>query len=138
MVSRRRFRTHDDRRSGSRLSIEPLESRAMMAAYGSNQGSNYAQLHRDIVIRADVYGGSSSQPRILAAGYGFEGITGIPGLLTENQLSLAVAAGAGGASGPDEAGRTPERTSLPQVQPCPDNDRVDSPVASSVKFCRMK
>ena len=94
MSSRRRFRMHD-RTPGSRLSIEPLESRAMMAASGSTQGSNYAQLHRDIVIRADVYGGASSQPRILAAVYGFEGIQGIPGLLTENQLPLAVAAGAG-------------------------------------------
>jgi len=95
MFGRRLFGTRRDGTSASRLSIEPLEPRAMLAASGSNQGSNYAQLHRDIVIRADIYGGASSQPRILAAGYGFEGIQGIPGLLTENQLPLAVAAGAG-------------------------------------------
>lgn len=59
------------------------------------QGSSYDQLHRNIVIRADIYGGASSQPRILAAGYGFEGIQGIPGLLSENQIALAEAAGAG-------------------------------------------
>lgn len=83
------------RRPGARLSIEPLESRALLSASGTNQGSNYAQLHRDIVIRADVYGGAQSTPRILAAGYGFEGIQGIPGLLSETQIALATAAGAG-------------------------------------------
>ncbi len=59
------------------------------------QGSSYDQLHRNIVIRADIYGGASRKPRILAAGYGFEGIQGIPGLLSENQIALAEAAGAG-------------------------------------------
>ena len=59
------------------------------------QGSTYDQLHRNIVIRADIYGGPNSKPRILAAGLGFEGITGIPGLLSENQIALAEAAGAG-------------------------------------------
>ena len=59
------------------------------------QGSSYDQLHRNIVIRADIYGGAKSPPRILAAGLGFEGITGIPGLLSENQIALAEAAGAG-------------------------------------------
>ena len=59
------------------------------------QGSSYDQLHRNIVIRADIYGGAKSPPRILAAGLGFEGITGIPGLLSENQIGLAEAAGAG-------------------------------------------
>ena len=59
------------------------------------QGSSYDQLHRNIVIRADIYGGAKSAPRILAAGYGFEGIQGIPGLLSENQIALAEAAGAG-------------------------------------------
>ena len=59
------------------------------------QGSSYDQLHRNIVIRADIYGGANSKPRILAAGLGFEGITGIPGLLGENQIPLAEAAGAG-------------------------------------------
>jgi hypothetical protein len=32
------------------------------------QGSSYDQLHRNIVIRADIYGGANSTPRILAAG----------------------------------------------------------------------
>jgi hypothetical protein len=59
------------------------------------QGSSYDQLHRNIVIRADIYGGANSKPRILAAGLGFEGITRIPGLLGENQIALAEAAGAG-------------------------------------------
>ena len=59
------------------------------------QGSSYDQLHRNIVIRADIYGGANSKPRILAAGLGFEGITGIPGLLSETQIALAEAAGAG-------------------------------------------
>ncbi|WP_438983326.1 hypothetical protein [Vulcanococcus sp.] len=59
------------------------------------QGSTYDQLHRNIVIRADIYGGANGKPRILAAGLGFEGITGIPGLLSENQIALAEAAGAG-------------------------------------------
>jgi hypothetical protein len=59
------------------------------------QGSSYDQLHRNIVIRADIYGGVNSTPRILAAGLGFEGITGIPSLLSEAQINLAEAAGAG-------------------------------------------
>lgn len=74
---------------------DALEPRALLSGSSSNLGSNYAQLHRDIVIRADVYGGWRSKPRILAAGYGFEGIQGIPGLLSVNQIDLAVAAGAG-------------------------------------------
>lgn len=78
-------------RSFQPLVRESLESRQLL----TGTGSNYAQLHRDIVIRADIYGGASSKPRILAASYGFEGIQGIPGLLTENQIDLAVAAGAG-------------------------------------------
>lgn len=94
-MNRRIVRRSRTRTPISTLSIEPLESRAVMSASGSNQGSTYAQLHRDIVIGADIYGGASSTPRILAAGYGFEGIQGIPGLLTVNQIPLAIAAGAG-------------------------------------------
>jgi|GEM_PF-575602 len=83
-------------RRGTSRSFQPnlrdsLEPRLLL----SSTGSNYAQLHRDIVIRADIYGGAFSKPRILAASYGFEGIQGIPGLLTDNQIDLAVAAGAG-------------------------------------------
>lgn len=52
----------------------------------------YLQLHRDVLINADLW---DDQPRILAAGYGFEGIQGIPGLLTAADLQKAVDAGAG-------------------------------------------
>ncbi len=52
----------------------------------------YLQLHRDVLINADLW---DDQPRILAAGYGFEGIQGIPGLLTAADLQAAVDAGAG-------------------------------------------
>ncbi|WP_462320503.1 hypothetical protein [Halochromatium sp.] len=52
----------------------------------------YLQLHRDVLINADLW---DDQPRILAAGYGFEGIQGIPGLLSAADLPAAVAAGAG-------------------------------------------
>ena len=67
----------------------------LSAAAGSNQGSNYDQLHRNIVIRADIYGGAFAEPSILAANYGFGGITAIPGLDSESEIELAVAAGAG-------------------------------------------
>lgn len=52
----------------------------------------YLQLHRDVLINADLW---DDQPRILAAGYGFEGIQGVPGLLTAADLQKAVDAGAG-------------------------------------------
>lgn len=67
----------------------------LSAAAESNQGSNYDQLHRNIVIRADIYGGAFTKPSILAANYGFGGITAIPGLDSESEIELAVAAGAG-------------------------------------------
>ncbi|HGY5533372.1 MAG TPA: hypothetical protein ACN46W_08810, partial [Prochlorococcus sp.] len=60
-----------------------------------SQASAYEQLQRNIVINADIYGGVDSDPKILAAGYGFEGIMGVPGLLSENQIRLAKAHGAG-------------------------------------------
>jgi len=52
----------------------------------------YLQLHRDVLINADLW---EDQPRILSAGFGFEGIEGIPTLLTAADLPAAVAAGAG-------------------------------------------
>ena len=52
------------------------------------------KLHRDIIIKADIYGKSRS-PRILAADYGFEGILGIPGLQTVDDIDKAYIAGAG-------------------------------------------
>lgn len=57
--------------------------------------SKYDQLHRDIVISSDIYGGLNRKPRILAAGYGFEGIQGIPGLNSVDNIELAIKAGAG-------------------------------------------
>ncbi len=66
------------------LATLPLEATAQTPAY--------TQLQRDVVINADLW---SAQPEILAAGYGFEGIMGIPGLNSANDLALAVAAGAG-------------------------------------------
>jgi hypothetical protein len=33
--------------------------------------SAYTELHRDIIIAADIYGGINSDPRILAASMGF-------------------------------------------------------------------
>ena len=59
------------------------------------QPSKYDQLHRDIVIYSDIYGSPKKQPRILAAGYGFEGIQGVPGLNSVNDIKRAAAAGAG-------------------------------------------
>ena len=41
--------------------------------------TKFDQLHRDIIINSDIYGGVK-KPKILGAGYGFEGISGIPGL----------------------------------------------------------
>lgn len=65
------------------------------ATAATTTGSNYDQLHRNIVIRADIYGGAYAKPQILAANYGFEGITAIPGLDSENEINLAINAGAG-------------------------------------------
>ena len=56
--------------------------------------SKYDQLRRDIIINADIYGGQT-KPEILGAGYGFEGILGIPGLQTADDIEKAYAAGAG-------------------------------------------
>ena len=55
----------------------------------ANQSSPYVQLHRDIVIAADIYGGQDQDPRILAAGMGFEGIMNIQGLNSEADIDLA-------------------------------------------------
>ncbi|MBX3494174.1 MAG: autotransporter domain-containing protein [Parvibaculum sp.] len=52
----------------------------------------YIEFQRPILINADLW---SDRPEILAANYGFEGIIGIPGLQTADDLALAVAAGAG-------------------------------------------
>lgn len=52
----------------------------------------YIQLHRDIIINADLW---TDQPQIMGAPYAFEGISGVPGLLTVDNLDLAVAAGVG-------------------------------------------
>lgn len=52
----------------------------------------YVQLHRDVILNADLW---TAQPEILSGGYAFEGISGVPGLLSINDLNLAIAAGAG-------------------------------------------
>jgi len=52
----------------------------------------YVQLHRDVIINADLW---TDQPQIMGAPYAFEGISGVPGLLTVDDLDLAVAAGVG-------------------------------------------
>ncbi len=52
-------------------------------------------MHRNIVIRSDIYGGINKKPRILEASSGFRGIIGIPGLLGPNGITLASEAGAG-------------------------------------------
>lgn len=62
------------------------------AAQAPEQFPAYIQLRRDVLINADLW---TAQPEILAANYGFEGIIGIPGLQTADDLALAVAAGAG-------------------------------------------
>jgi hypothetical protein len=65
------------------------------ATASSDTGSNYDQLHRNIVIRADIYGRATAKPQILAADLGFDGITAVPGLDNENDINLAIDAGAG-------------------------------------------
>lgn len=52
----------------------------------------YVELRRDILINSDLW---TDQPEILSAGYGFEGIQGIPTLLSAANLQAAVDAGAG-------------------------------------------
>lgn len=56
------------------------------------QAAAYIQLHRDVLINADLW---TDKPEILAANLGFEGIIGIPGLLNASDLPRAVNAGAG-------------------------------------------
>jgi hypothetical protein len=51
----------------------------------------YLQLRRDVIINADLW---DDELKILSAGYGFEGIQGVPGLSTGN-LQAAIDAGAG-------------------------------------------
>lgn len=57
--------------------------------------SPYIELHRDIIISADIYGGIESDPSILSASMGFEGIISIPGFNSEDDIQLAYDAGAG-------------------------------------------
>ncbi|MCC2596705.1 hypothetical protein LKR43_10170 [Pusillimonas sp. MFBS29] len=65
---------------------------AQPAVNPARQAPAYIQLQRDVLINADLW---TEQPEILAANYGFEGIIGIPGLLTAGQLQRAADAGAG-------------------------------------------
>jgi hypothetical protein len=52
----------------------------------------YIELHRDVVINADLW---SDKAEIITADLGFEGIIGIPGLMSAEDLNRAAAAGAG-------------------------------------------
>jgi hypothetical protein len=52
----------------------------------------YVELHRDVVINADLW---TDKAEIIAADLGFEGIIGIPGLMSAADLNRAVVAGAG-------------------------------------------
>lgn len=52
----------------------------------------FIELRRDVIINADLW---TEQPEMLAAGYGFEGIIGIPQLMGEDNIDRAIAAGAG-------------------------------------------
>ncbi len=80
--------------SAENITSESKSNRQMTSLLNMNstQGSAFQQLHRDIIINADVY---ATRPQILAAGYGFEGIISVPGLLNERQIQLAYSAGAG-------------------------------------------
>ncbi len=59
---------------------------------GATSMPAYVELQRDVILNADLW---TAQPEILAAGYGFEGISAVPGMLTVDDLNLAIAAGAG-------------------------------------------
>lgn len=52
----------------------------------------YVELHRDVVLNADIW---TAKPQILAANWGFEGIMGIPGVSSAADLGRALAVGAG-------------------------------------------
>lgn len=77
------------------LSVTVLLAPPLYAATSPDPATRtaaYIQLRRDVLINADLW---TEQPEILAANFGFEGIIGVPGLLSADDLSLAVAAGAG-------------------------------------------
>lgn len=57
----------------------------------ASQFPAYLQLRRDVIINADLW---DDELKILSAGYGFEGIQGVPGLSAGN-LQAAIDAGAG-------------------------------------------
>lgn len=64
---------------------------ADLPEFRATQFPAYIQLRRDVLIHADLW---TEDPEILSAGFGFEGIQGVPGLTLGN-LQLAVDAGAG-------------------------------------------
>jgi hypothetical protein len=65
---------------------------ALVGLIDPTQAPAYLQLRRDVLINADLW---EHEPRILAAGFGFEGIQGVPGLINASMLQRAVDAGAG-------------------------------------------
>lgn len=52
----------------------------------------YVELHRDVIINSDLW---TATPHIITADLGFEGIIGVAGLQSADDLHLAIAAGAG-------------------------------------------
>lgn len=80
-------------RRGALLASLLAPSTALAGGEGPDptQFPAYIQLRRDVIVNADLW---EPQPRILSAGFGFEGIQGVPGLLGGN-LQPAIDAGAG-------------------------------------------
>lgn len=74
------------------LIVMCLRSEVIFAQVTGQEAPAYIQLRRDVLINADRW---TDQPEILAANFGFEGIIGIPGLRSADDLQLAIAAGAG-------------------------------------------
>lgn len=72
--------------------LSALYASRLPAADTATRSPAYIQLHRDVLINADLW---SEKPEILAANFGFEGIIGVPGLQDASDLGKAIAAGAG-------------------------------------------
>lgn len=58
----------------------------------ANKAPAYVELHRDVIINADLW---TETPQIITADLGFEGIIGVAGLQSADDLHLAITAGAG-------------------------------------------
>ena len=69
------------------LIVMCLRSEVIFAQVTGQEAPAYIQLRRDVLINADRW---TDQPEILAANFGFEGIIGIPGLRSADDLQLAM------------------------------------------------